>query len=321
MDRSTCPDCGYDLSPEHKFCPNCGRDLEKPLKCPECGYANEPNSKFCQECGRSLGVRAVPPKKTSTPSPTIVPTEIPPVADTGITMEFRYSTSQSFEFAVAHAQKHTSFSQTGEGKKALYRVTYDSSDLESATDLAEYLKGWRNRAVYIDGEKVPWKSVFGYLWCYRNKQASYKPEFYCFGYENEWQFNIFGCIQCGLPFTENAEWFCWGRFVGRGGDWQFDKQRMRHELEKNLHAYRFCPTLDSTRVLDVLSAFPEKANPQKDKSWRFVESWGDEAGSGLVVKVERFGYAEKVTMKGVSPKGRGALKGISKRLKFPLPGV
>jgi hypothetical protein len=320
MNTSACPDCGHSLTSECLFCPKCGRDLQQPLKCPKCGYANESNSKFCQECGRPLGIRSQAPHDKTT-RPRVVPAEIPPPPSTGITIEFRYSTSQSFEFAVAYAAKHASFAQFGDAKRALYRVAYDRTDLESVAEMAEHLKGWRNRAVYVDGEKVTWKSVFDYLWCYRNKQASYKPEYYCFGYENEWQFNIWGCVQCGLPFIENADWFCWGRFVSKQADWEFDKARIRHELEKNLHSYRFCPALDGSRVLDVLSAFPEKVNPQKDKNWQFAESWGDYSGSGLLVKVKRYGFTDEVTVKGVSPSGRGALKDIGKRLKFRLPGA
>src|SRR5437879_112822 len=55
-----------------------------------------------------------------------------------------------------------------------------------------------------------------------------------------------------LPFTENAEWFCWGRWLNQQGDWQFDKERIRHELEKALYAYRYCPALQPSLVEDVL---------------------------------------------------------------------
>lgn len=170
--------------------------------------------------------------------------KIEPPPTTTITIEFPFSTSQTFDFAVSEAAKHPSFKQFGEGKKAVYRVTYERSDLIAATELLEYLKGWRRRVVYVGEQKVPWDSVFGFLWCFQRKQGCFKPEYYCFGYENEWEFNIWGCIQARLPFKEGAEWFCWGRFINDQGDWQFNKERICHEIQKNLHPYRFCPALD-----------------------------------------------------------------------------
>jgi hypothetical protein len=72
-------------------------------------------------------------------------------------------------------------------------------------------------------------------------------------------------------------------------------------------------------VEDVLNALPDVVNPNKDKNWKFVERWGDESLPGLVMTVSRFGFQEKVVMKGVSPSGQGALKDMAKRMKFHLP--
>lgn len=315
MPPNTCPSCNVELTGEFRFCPNCGHDLKKPIVCPNCEYQNESNSKFCQECG-------TPPTKTRTKAktadsqPAIVEIEPPP--SNGITIEFPYSSAQTFEFAVECAKKFPTFKQYGEDKKAIYRVTFQPFEMESAIELVEHLKGWR-RTVYVDGEKVTWDSVFSFSWCYEKKKASFKPEFYCFGYENEYEFNVWGCIQARLPFTENSQWFCWGSYLNNKGDWKFDKERIRHELQKTLYPYRFCPALQHGLVEDVLNALPDVVNPNRDKNWKFVERWGDESMPGLVVTINRFGIQEKVTMKGVCPSGQGALKEMAKRMKFRLP--
>jgi len=315
MSNNLCEDCGFQLQPNFRFCPGCGKSLQKLGKCPKCGYDNEPNAHFCQNCGSQLQKIKL---SIAEQERTIKDIETTPIPEKGITIEFPFSSSQTFEFAVEEARKHSSFMQLGEGKKAIYRITYNQEEMEAATKLAEQMKGWRSRTIYIDGTKATWDSVFSFLWCYQKKQASYKPEFYCFGYENEWQYNIWGCIQSQLAFR-NEEWFCWGKFIDNKGTWQFDRDRIHHELEKNLYPYRFCPAFDQSRLEEIFNAFPNEVNPNKDKDWKFVESWDEEA-PGIVVTIKRYGFNEQVILRGVCPKGFGALKEINKNLKFKLPG-
>ncbi len=319
MTPDSCLNCSYVLQPDFKFCPGCGTDLKKPGECRSCGHTNAPNAKFCAECGSQL-VEA--PKKTTArkKKDKAQPLEIPPPSPVGLTIEFPFSTSQTFDFAVAEAAKHPAFEQFGEGKKCIHRVTYANEDILTALELVNHLKGWRRRTVYVDGEKTTWNSVFEFGWCFRKRGESFKPELYCYGYEEDWQFNIWGCCHTELPFTDNAPWCRWGRFLDRKGKWQFDKDRIRHELQKNLHHYRFCPALDMVRVQEVFDAFPEHVNPAKDRNWKFVEEWGEDV-PGLTMTTSRYGTREEITAVGVAPKGFGALKEIAKRLTFRLPAL
>jgi len=312
-----------ELNSQFRFCPGCGFDLQKPIVCPNCQYLNESNSKYCQECGTTLRKEnddKPPKKKIDEVVPEII-MSIEPPPNVGITIEFPYSTAQSFDFAVDAARKFPTFKKFGVEKKAIYRVVILPNEMESITELLEHLKGWRKRTVYVNGEKVTWDSVFAFSWCYERKKASFKPDYYCFGYENEYQFNAWGCIQVNMPFSENAPWFCWGSWQNNKADWKFDKDRIRHELEKVLYPYRFCPALDTLHIKDFLKILPDVVNPTKDKNWKFVESWGNENLPGLIVTTNRFGINEKVVMKGVSPNGLGALKEIAKKMKFSLPPI
>jgi len=308
------------MSSEFLICPYCGTDLKKPIICPKCHYENEANSKFCQECGTPLrgggakGIDAFPPVKVAKPE---IDLEPPPAI--GISIEFPFSSAQSFDFAVKEAMKFSSFKQYGQDKKAIYRVTVQKNELGTVAELLEQLKGWRKRTVYLDGEKVQWDSIFSYSWCYVKKASSYKPEFYCYGYENEYELNIWGCIQAHMPFNEQGRWFCWGKWQNSKGDWEFDKERIRHELEKALYNFRFCPALSTDKVEAILSAIPNSVNPTKDHNWKFVESWGDESVQGLTVTVDRYGFKEKVTMRGVAPSGQGAIREIAQKMKLSLP--
>lgn len=238
-----------------------------------------------------------------------------------MTIEFPFTTAQSFEFALAAAQELPTFEQFGGGTKAVYRVTLTSDSLQEALPLVEQLKGWRRRTVYLDGEKMPWDSVFGFNWCYTARSGSFNPQKYCFGDSQDWQANLWGCIQAQMPFNDHARWLTWGRWVNDKGDWQFDKQRILHELQKNLHPYRFCPALDPDLVADVVAALPDIINPNKNKNWKFVQGWGDDSQVGLVVTIREGSYRTHATMIGVGPAGSGALAEIAKKLRNRIPST
>lgn len=219
------------------------------------------------------------------------------------------------------ARKSPAYREYGEGNKAVYRATYAPTELDQALELLEYVKGWRRRAVYVDGEKVPWDSVFSFGWCYERHRSSFKPEFHCFGYDETHCLNPWGCTQANLEFRDRANWCTWGRWATKKGDWEFDKERIRHELQRNLYKHRFCPALDLQLVEETLQAFPDSVNPKKDKDWKFVSSWEEEV-PGFVVVVKEYGYEERKTMIGVAPSGPGALQEIVRKvrgLRLPAP--
>jgi len=293
------------------YCPSCGHHQPEVLVCRGCSYPNEANSKFCQECGLSLGVvttpHAVPTQSFELPFP-------PP----GITVEFPFSTSGSFDFALDEARKLASFVQFGEGKKAVHRVTVEAHDINLLLPLIEQMKGWRRRTVYVDGQKTKWDSVFAFVWCFEAKNASYQPRKYCFGYEQEWEINIWGCIRANLPFRSGAQWLTWGRWLNNNGDWEFDKQRIRHELEKKLYSVRFCPALNFDLIEAVISAIPAIVNPTKNTDWQFIHGFYGDPRPAIKMISHRYGYAEEVYVVGVEPLGTNALRDITRRAGLNL---
>lgn len=315
----TCQNCSNEIQDTFNFCPNCGSDLENPIVCKNCNYSNEPNSKFCQECGSALFER-YKKKDSEVKEKSIKPEvyDVPEPTKNGITIEFPYTTAQSFDFAVKEAKLFDTFEQFGEDKKAIYRISLSENELYKAKDLLEQLKGWRKRTVYINGEKVQWDSVFSFTWCYERKLSSYKPEFYCFGYENEWDFNIWGCVKTMLPFTEHSQCFTYGKWLNDDGDWEFDKERIKHELAKNLHPYRFCPALNPELIQEVIDALPKVINPKKNKNWKFIETYSAE-NNALVWKTNQNGYEQTRYIKGVGPNGKAFLKDITDSIKRKLP--
>ena len=212
----TCYNCNSEINDIYNFCPHCGVN-QKELKCHKCSYINEPNSKFCQECGSKLTKES---KTTSSKTKDMEDVEviIAPIPDTGITIEFNYSSSQTFEFALEEARKFSTYSEYGEGKKAVYRVHVNDDEVEKLDNLVDNMKGWRNRKVYHNGDKIPWDSVFSFKWCFSQRNASYKPELYCFGYENDYEFNLWGCLRTHLGFNESSDLFTYGKWLNTKAD-------------------------------------------------------------------------------------------------------
>ena len=84
-----------------------------------------------------------------------------------------------------------------------------------------------------------------------------------------------------MPFRAGAAWLTWGRWLTEDGDWQFDRERILHELRRSLHRYRFCPLLEMPFVENVVSALPAVVNPKRDRDWRFVRGWDGGPAGGL----------------------------------------
>lgn len=307
-----CPNCVTKIDESFNFCPHCGFN-QVVLKCPNCSIENEVRSKFCTQCGTELQINSKI-KKTSK-----VDINEYPIPDYGITVEFSYSSSQTFDFAVEEARKLNLFQQIGEDKKAIYRVHVNEDEIERLEPLVDNLKGWRNRKVYHNGSKVLWDSIFNYQWCHDRKKNSFKPELYCFGFENNYDFNLWGCVQTRLPFTKYSQIWTYGKWLNTKGDWEFDKERIKHELEKNIYKFQFCPSLNLDLIIDVINIFPEVVNPAKDENWEFVKNYGSQEGLKITEK-SSFGYADEYYAKGAEPKSmKKFLINLSSRLKMKVP--
>lgn len=308
-----CFKCESKIQESFKFCPHCGFNQEV-SKCPKCFAENETFSKFCTDCGANLQVYS------KSKSNTKVDITEHPVPDHGITIEFNYSSSQTFDFAVKESMKIESFQKIGDDKKAIYRINVNEDEIERLEPILENLKGWRNRRVYHNGEKVLWDSMFSYQWCNDKRKNSYKPDLYCFGFENNYEYNLWGCIQTRLPFTEYSQIFTYGKWLNTKGDWQFDKQRISHEIEKNIYKYRFCPAMNLELIMDVINAFPEIVNPAKDDNWKFIKNYGSQDGLKITEK-SNYGYVDEYYANGASPKSmKKFLISLTSRLTRKIPG-
>jgi len=128
MSSYKCHSCGSVVQAEHNYCPECGTRLSEYRVCPNCKCQNKASSKYCQACGEQFIATAhkaqVLDPEVSKQEPS-TQKEIEPPPEQGITIEFPFSTAQSFDFAVESAKRFESFRMFGDGRKAIHRVTFD----------------------------------------------------------------------------------------------------------------------------------------------------------------------------------------------------
>jgi hypothetical protein len=154
-----------------------------------------------------------------------------------------------------------------ERQKILHRVNCPPEDIDTVLTLIEHLKGWRNRRVYLNGEKLPWDSVFSFVKCYCERMSDSDKDRYCFRDIDGWSINVFGCRKIGLGLSRITEWSVWGQDVG-GGTWEYDKVKIRHVIEQQMQKYKLCPAFDWTQFETRFEKFPWRVEYAGDPKWR-----------------------------------------------------
>lgn len=252
-----CGSCNRQISSSAKFCPECGAPIEEPAR-PVAGSREGFNY----------------PGK-------------------GISIEFADSSAANFHLALAAARRAPDFQNCELNKKKWYMATWPQEQIAESLELAESLKTLRNRKVYLDGQPSQWAFVFGFVSCYQQRQAAYRPVEYCFGVEDK-QLNTWGCKQANMPWTSWAPWFSYGRFLNQS-KFVFDKKRIRHELETNLYNIRFCPQLRFDLVEKVFEMLPTEVSVSDGSTpWTYNQHFGEVPNSIKIVR-KREGNAFTIT--------------------------
>ncbi len=234
----------------------------------------------------------------------------------GLAIEFAESTAASFPKAMSIAKSLEGYQDCLKAKKKWHLAVYPSGHILEALPLAECLNGLRNRSVYIDGNAENWEEVFGFVRCASERTNAYRPVEYCFG-KDENRLNPWGCKQAQMDWTGWADWFCCGKWeklspLGKEFQWRFDKKRIKHQLNSNLHRFRFCPHLETALSEAVLKQFPETVTPSSDPNWNFKKRHEEVPGAIRIVVKERsdgYVYAE-FWSNGVYPQGHKVLEQV-----------
>jgi len=267
--------------------------------CPMCSVKVPKDAKFCPACGGSL-------EMSDKEAAVAVDYSIP---NTGIAIEFAESTASGFVDAVKKAKLATEYAECVKGKKTWYMAAWSKEQIAEATKLAEYLKGMRNRKVWVDAKESSWDEVFGFTWCSKQRNTAYRPIEYCFGIDEN-RLNIWGCKNARMDWEQWSDWFSYGSFkkgglLKTGYKFSFDKDRIRHELETNLYKFRFCPHLNFKLIEAVLKNLPDEVDVKPKGDWTYKREYDESPGSiKIKEKTVEGGYShiDEYYASGVEPR-------------------
>jgi len=267
--------------------------------CPNCSAKVPRNAKFCPECGGSLEL-------SDKAAAVAIKYSIP---KTGVAIEFAESTASGFVDAVRKAKLAPENAECVKGKKTWYMAAWPKEQIAEAVKLVEYLKGMRNRKVWVDAKESRWDDVFGFTWCSEQRNSAYRPLEYCFGVDEK-RLNIWGCKNARMDWAKWSDWFSYGSFkkgglLKSGHIFAFDKKRIRHELETNLYRFRFCPHLNFKLIEAVLENMPDEVEVKPKGDWTYKRDYDESPGS---IKIKEktvedgYSYTDEYYASGVEPR-------------------
>lgn len=274
------------------------------IACAKCGVQCQATAKFCPECG-------VPIQGQAQTQATKLEFDYP---KSGAAIEFAETTVATFDGALRAARASTSYQEIERSKKRWFLAAWPAGSIADTLELVANLKGVRNRKVYIDGTEYPWDEVFGFLWCGEQRESAYKPAEYCFG-ADEKRPNLWGCKQLHMDWVQWAEWFTYGKWVSKD-TFQFDKDRIAHEVEANSHRLRFCPHLRRNLLQAVFQSLPDRVRVSDRDGWKYKKNCEQIPNSIKIVQKttqDGFVYTNEFFTDGVVPVGFDVAKAILKR--------
>ncbi len=251
------------------------------ITCPSCGQQVAVQVKFCGNCGSSLQ------KEDSVQFNFKLP-------DSGFAIEFSDSSASDFPAALEMAKSAFSYQTCLKSGKNWYLAIFNGDEFQKVVELADLLRGQKNKTFYINGQKEDWNAVFGFSWCASQRKLAYKPAEYCFG-KDEKRLNLWGCKHVRMDWASWAGWFAYGNFKPKGFlkntfVWRFDKEKILHEVNTNIQAFRFCPHLNVKLIEAVLESLPDEVEvSEKPGPWKFKRAYEEVPGAVKVVESRNYG--------------------------------
>ena len=87
-----------------------------------------------------------------------------------------------------------------------------------------------------------------------------------------------------MDWNDWADWFGYGSFKKSGPlskniVFEFDKKRIRHELETNLYSCRLCPHLQFDLIEAVLDVLPNEVSLGDKGPWKYKRDYSESPGA------------------------------------------
>lgn len=210
-------------------------------------------------------------------------------------VEFGKSTSQNYPHAVELASRYDTYEESGEGKFIKHVTTFTPEQIMDFFDLYELVGRWKSCSIYIDGELVP-PNKLHFLRCFQERLKAYDKNEYCYGRDDGYNSNDndFGCRHT------NIQLYGWQGLRGYGamdrqGVFHVNKDKLRHDIYKNIETYQLCPALSVDVIERGVNEVPERVNPKRDRDWEYVTEYED--GKEIAVAVRKKGEKSGAVIK------------------------
>lgn len=237
------------------------------------------------------------------------------VSGTDVTISFGKSTSKNREEAINLAKSLPSYSVSGEGKDCIHTVEINTADISTLVAMLDLTKGWKSQKITVNGKSIHSGTLRDSIYCFKTKHETGAASDYC----KEKQYdtsrkNLFGCRRIEFKNLEGGRWLEYGYVDTRNGEWVFDKDAIRRDIEAQIEGIELCPLFDPkgvrSKIESEVNKLPDRVNPMSDNSWGFIDSenrtwvynngkwqreysWQDEVWPGYSLMVGIRKYSDK----------------------------
>lgn len=187
-----------------------------------------------------------------------------------VKISFGQSSSSKREEAIKYISQMPTFQKSGEDKNAIYSATVFASDISVLYTLLDLTSGWKSQHIEIDGEIVKSTDLRNSLWCFKQKCESHSSGSWCkksnHSHGNK---NPFGCSQVYFTEFNDDQWKRFGYIDTDRGEWVFDREAIKNELEEQIRRFKYCPLINPDNILKVMEKVPDRIRPSENLEWGF----------------------------------------------------
>lgn len=202
--------------------------------------------------------------------------------DHKITVSFGKSPSKYYSEAVEKAKLYSTYHMS-EGKHVITLPIYKLDIIEQVKNLSGLLgliMNWKSASLEIDGEDLEIGRAGMALFCCESYCYEIDDEIKC-SYDDD-----FGC-------TYSADWsgdYCWFKEgeLRPDGIFYVNKDKIEHNIRKNLERAKICPALDIDDVLqqvqNLLQNLPDTINTKEDSDLKIDHKWKLRLKEAITIK-------------------------------------
>lgn len=189
-----------------------------------------------------------------------------------VKISFGKSTSKKRDEAIGFIERQDTFERIEGEDDVIYSAFFNIEDIENLYTMLDYTSGWKSQKIELDGEPIHSTKLRNSLWCYKEKIKNGKSLDYC--HTNEWDgsINKFGCKNFYFSELEQNFWREYGYVDTQKGEWVFDKEKIKKEIDRQFEQLSICPIFKSEKILKLFKSIPDRVDPKTDTSWSFIDN-------------------------------------------------